>query len=96
MKMTIMVIIIMIIGRYVKGYNDYQYSCFLTSINGHQLKENYYQTITLESDPKLSSKKDKFAETSWTTAPSNGEKYSFVKQRAEWLKQQQKCIKYAP
>ena len=55
----------MIIGRYVKGYNDYQYSCFLTSsINGHKLKENYYQTITLESDPKLSSKKDKFAETS--------------------------------
>ena len=48
------------------------------------IKENYryYQTITLESDPKPSSKEDEFAEASWITDPSNGEKYAFVKQKS--------------
>ena len=46
------------------------------------IKENYYQTSTLESDPKPSSKEDEFAEASWITDPSNGEKYAFVKQKS--------------
>ena len=46
------------------------------------IKESYCQTVTLESDPKPSSKEDEFAEASWITDPSNGEKYAFVKQKS--------------